>query len=174
MPPTFAYIFGYFRIQAQVLNIFLLSFDSKSRMAVTKVCRFAEVAWVTLLGTFYGSLIFSLLFKSIAHFLHLRIYAAISGIPVFIVAFGFATIIGMCLLGREYYRNNPVAITVARILISVGIVYTLFALWLNVWLLYIHPNVFSLLYLIKVLSTLVGNIILVRYFIKSSPDNKTL
>lgn len=143
-------------------------------MAISKLCRFAEVAWVTVLGTYYGAFVFFLFCTLIGRLLpiHFEIDDFKPFLPFFRLVLGlalFAILIGMLSLGQEYHRHNPRAITLARILLFIGIIYSLLAVALNVWLFYIHAHASSLLYLIKSVSMLVGNALLVICFIKTPP-----
>jgi hypothetical protein len=143
-------------------------------MDVSRLCRFAEVAWVAVLGTYYGVSIVFLVCELIGYLLpiHSGIHESKVFLPLFSLVLGFAILIGMLLLGREFYRNNPTAITLARILLSIGIIYSLFAVVLNVRLIYIHAHASSLLYLVKSVSMFIGNALLVIYFLKAPPVDK--
>jgi hypothetical protein len=146
-------------------------------MDIAKLCRFSEVAWVTVLGTYYGASVFFLLCTLIRHLLpaHFETQEFKVFLPLFSVVLGFAVLIGMLLLGQEFYRNNPAAITLARILLLIGIIYSSLAVAANVWFFYIHAHASSFLYLIKSVSMLVGNVLLVFYFVKTPPpDNHIL
>jgi len=143
-------------------------------MDISKLCRFSEVAWVTVLGTYYGASVFFLLCALIGHLLpvHFETHEFKAFFPIFSVVLGFAVLIGMLLLGQGFYRNNPAAITVARILLFIGIIYSSLAVATNVWFFYIHAHASSVLYLIKSVSMFFGNVLLVFYFIKAPQVDK--
>jgi len=138
-------------------------------MQVSKICRFAEVSWVTVLGTYYGASALFLAWALLGRLLPLHYLADdFKGYLRFIsVILGFGLLIGMVWLGQEFYRKNPTAIIAARIFLGIGIIYSLIAVVVNVWFLYIHAHPESLLYLTKSVAMLVGNAILILYFLKS-------
>jgi hypothetical protein len=127
-----------------------------------------------VLGTYYGVSVFFLLCTLIEHLLpvHFEEHAFKAFLPFFSVFLGFTVLLGMLLLGQGFYHNNPTAIMLARILIFIGIIYSLLAVVLNVWFFCIHAHASSLLYLIKSVSMLAGNALLVFYFIKAPPADK--
>jgi hypothetical protein len=137
-------------------------------MFSAKACRFAEVAWVTVLGWYYGVSALFLVWTLLGRLLPLHVLTDYFK-PDFrfvSVTCGVALVVGMVWLGQEFYRRNPKAIIAARLFLCLGIVYSLLGVGANVWFLCIHAHLAPLLYLAKSAAMLVGNTVLVMYFLK--------
>jgi hypothetical protein len=129
---------------------------------------FAEVAWVTILGSYYGAYALFLIWAMLGRLLPLHIPAGDfkTYFRFISVIVGFGLIVGMVWLGQEFYRRKPTAILAARVFISIGLIYSLLAVVANVWVFCIHAHTASLLFLVKSIAMLAGNAILLLYFLK--------